>query len=498
MQDVLLSLKNISKIYPGVLALDDVSLDIYKGETLALCGENGAGKSTLIKTLSGAIAPSSGKIVFQGKEYDRMSPQRSTALGISVIYQEFNLMNSLSVAENVYVGHLPKKHGLYDKAKTIQLAQEIFDSMDIDIDVAQPVGALSVAYMQLVEIAKSLTRHVELIVMDEPTAPLTNTEAEMLFRIIKKLQDRGTTIIYVSHRLPELFQLADRIAVMRDGKFISAHDVADTSKEDLIRRMVGREISNIFPKSDKKIGETVLKVENLCGNGVRDVNFELHKGEILGFAGLVGAGRTEIMRILFGADKRESGRVVLNGEEIATNSPKQAVKHGIVLLPEDRKNQGALLTLPIDQNVALPNLSILSKWGLLNKKKEKEVVNSQIQALKVACYSGAQLAGTLSGGNQQKVVLAKWLASNAQILIFDEPTRGIDVGAKQEIYMLMNQLCERGMSIIMISSEMEEIVGMSDRIIVLHEGEQMDTLEKEEFSQEAILTLASGEELKRA
>lgn len=497
MQEILLSMKNVSKQYPGVLALDDMTLEVYKGETLALLGENGAGKSTLIKTLSGAITPTSGTIVFEGKEYEQMNPQLSTSLGISVIYQEFNLMDSLSVAENIFVGHLPTKHKLYDEKETIRQAEEIFHSMDVDIDVTQKVGELSVAYMQLVEIAKSLTKDVKLLIMDEPTAPLTAKETELLFRIMRMLKERGITIIFITHRLGEVFEMADRVTIMRDGKKISTNLIGEMTKESLIQGMVGRKMSDAYPISHKQIGETVLKVEGLSGNGVHDISFELRKGEILGLAGLVGAGRTEIMRVLYGADKRDAGKVWLNGREVHFHTPKQAVQHGVALIPEDRKRHGAILDLPISQNIVLPNLKKIADLFLLNRKKEKTVVDEQIDALKVACYSGKQLAGTLSGGNQQKVVLAKWLASNAQILIFDEPTRGIDVGAKQEIYNLMNHLCEQGMAILMISSEMEEIIGMADRIIVLYEGVQMGELQKAESSQESILTLASGEKIRR-
>ena len=493
MSEVLLSLKNISKQYPGVLALDEMSLDIYRGETHAICGENGAGKSTLIKTLSGAIEPTDGSITFEGKTYSVMNPQLSTELGISVIYQEFNLMGVLSVAENLYAGHLPRKNGLYDRSETIRRAREIFKEMDLDIDVTQKVDDLSVAYMQLVEIAKSLTKDVKLLIMDEPTAPLTANETELLFKIMRRLKEKGVTIIYISHRLNEIFQVADRVTIMRDGRKVSTHPISEITKDELIRGMVGRPMNETYPMRACQRGEVVLKVENLCGNGVHNINFELHRGEILGLSGLVGAGRTEIMRVLYGADRKESGNVYLKGKQVHFKSPRQAVRSGVVLLPEDRKRHGAVLTLPISQNITLPNLKSVSRFGILNKRREQQLVSEEINALKIACSSGRQLVGTLSGGNQQKVILAKWLISNADVLIFDEPTRGIDVGAKQEIYMLMNQLCNQGLAIIMISSEMEEIIGMSDRIVVLYEGEQMGILDRTAFSQEAILTLASGE-----
>ena len=498
MKPVLLSMKNISKQYPGVLALNNISLDVYEGETLALCGENGAGKSTLIKTLSGSILPSEGTIIFDGKEYDGMTPRLSADLGISVIYQEFNLMNSLSVAENVFVGRLPMKHGLYDKKTCEKQAKKIFEDMEVDIDVNKPVEELSVAYMQLVEIAKNLAKDTRLLIMDEPTAPLTEHECTILFRIMKKLKERGVTIIFISHRMNEIFDVCDRAVVMRDGQMISSHRIEDIDRGQLIRDMVGRNMNEAFPVCEKTIGETVLKVENLSGNGVRNIHFELHKGEILGLAGLVGAGRTEIMRILYGADDGGTGTVILRGKKVFFRNPKDAVKNGIVLLPEDRKREGVLLHLPISQNIVLPNLKKVSNGLVVNRKKVGQMVEKQRSDMKIACYGGEQLAGTLSGGNQQKVVLGKWLASDASILIFDEPTRGIDVGAKWEIYNLMNALCQKGMSIIMISSEMDELIGMSDRIVVLFEGKQTGTLNKEEFSQEAILTLASGEELKRS
>ena len=497
MQDNLLELRHISKQYPGVLALNDVTLEIKKGETHAIVGENGAGKSTMIKILSGAIVPSEGTVVFEGQEYQSMDPQRSTALGISVIYQEFNLMDTLSVAENLYAGHLPTSRRLYDKQETERRAKEVFSNMGVEIDVTQRVGELSVAYMQLVEIAKSLTRNVRLLIMDEPTAPLTTNETRLLMEIMKKLKEKGVTIIYISHRLSEIFEVADRVTIMRDGQKISTHPVKGITKEEMIRGMVGREMKDTFPTRTVIQGPVVMKVEGLCGNGVKDVNFELHRGEILGLAGLVGAGRTEIMRILYGADKKEQGKVWLDGKEVNFRTPRQAVAQGLVLIPEDRKRQGAILPLPISQNISLPNLKRISAFGLLRPKKEKTMVKEQISSLKIACFSGAQMAATLSGGNQQKVVLAKWLASNARILIFDEPTRGIDVDAKQEIYQLMNHLCEQGMAIIMISSEMDEILGMSDRLIVLYEGRQIGSLEKSEFTQEAVLTLASGEKLRR-
>lgn len=492
-QKTIISLQGISKQFPGVLALDDVSFDVYEGETMALVGENGAGKSTLIKVLAGAHAPTSGQFVIEGNTYDSMTPGIAEDLGISVIYQEFNLMDTLTVAENVYMGRYPMKHGMVDYKKMREDTKKIFDDMNVDIDPNAIVADLSTAYMQLVEIAKSISKNLKILIMDEPTAPLTTAEVDVLFRIMKTLKERGVTILFISHRLQEVFDVCDRVTILRDGKWISTEKTSETNKAKLVLGMVGREISDSYPKRDFPIGETVLKVENLTGNGVKNVSFELHKGEILGFSGLVGAGRTEIMRILFGADKIENGTVEKNGKSLKIKDPATSIDNGIVLIPEDRKKQGVLLGLTIAQNIALPNLKKVSKNGVVNRKREKDIVQEQIDNLQVSCYGSQQLVGTLSGGNQQKIVLAKWLAGDADIFIFDEPTRGIDVGAKQEIYNLMNDFCRQGKAIIMISSEMEEMLGMADKVVVLYEGKQTGILEKDQITQERILRLASGE-----
>ena len=490
--NVLLSMQNITKQYPGVVALDGVSIDIYEGETHALVGENGAGKSTFIKTLAGAIRPDAGNIVIDGKHYSEITPALARTLGIEVIYQEFNLMPTLSVAENVFMGNMPKKHGIIDRKKMERDTAEIFRQMGVNIDPQIQVSELSTAYMQLVEIAKAISKKVRILVMDEPTAPLTTKEVEVLFQIMDRLHEQNVTIIYISHRLNEIFRVSDRLTIIRDGIKIGTYQTKEMTKESLIRGMVGREMSESFPQRNRTIGETVLKVDKLCGNGVKDVSFELHRGEILGFAGLVGAGRTEIMRVLFGADLCESGTVTLNGKKLRLTSPRQSIMDGIALIPEDRKLHGVVLGLSIAENISLPNLKAISKWSVIQTGKEEKMVNDQISAMRIATPSPLQKVKNLSGGNQQKVVLAKWMAGKSKVLIFDEPTRGIDVGAKQEIYKLMNQLCEAGMSIIMISSDMEELLGMSDRIVVLCEGIMQGTVEKQDFSQETILALASG------
>ncbi len=491
--NIVLSLKGISKQYPGVLALDAVDLEIKKNEIHAIIGENGAGKSTLIKILAGAILPDEGVITFEGSSYKQLNPTMAKELGISVVYQEFNLMDSLTIMENVFVGNIPSKKGLVDYTKLTNDTNKILRMIDAPLDARDVVMDLSTAHKQLVEIAKSLSRTTKLMILDEPTAPLTSKEVDILFNIIRKLKDEGVTIIFITHRLDEIFQICDRVTVLRDGKKIMTSSVSDIDKATLIRSMVGRELSNSYPPRDSVIGETVLKVSNLCGNGVKDVCFELHKGEILGFAGLVGAGRTEIMRVLYGADPMDSGEVILKGKKYDITTPQNSIKNGIVLLPEDRKTQGVLLRLPISQNIVLASLKKITTLGILNKKKETGTSRKHISSLRIACWSINQLAATLSGGNQQKVVLAKWLAADADVLIFDEPTRGIDVGAKYEFYLLMNQLCKEGKAIIMISSDMDELLGLVDRVVVVYEGKQMGTLNKTEFNPEIVLRLASGE-----
>lgn len=492
MAENILIMRHITKTYPGVKALNDVSITLQKGETLALCGENGAGKSTLIKVLSGAITPDSGVIQVFGKEYQSMTPSVSKDLGVAVIYQEFNLMPTMTVAENVFMGDQVGTKHIFDRKLIRKKTKEIFAMMGVDIDPDETVRNLTVAYMQLVEIAKALSKDVKILVMDEPTAPLTDDEVEILFTIIQKLKQKGISIIYISHRLNEIFRITDRVAIMRDGEMIHTCATDLLNRDQLIKHMVGREIKDQYPERNCKVSEEILKVENLTGNGDNNINFSLRKGEILGIAGLVGAGRTELARVIFGADKLENGNIILDGEKYIPSTPKHAVKCGIGLIPEDRKQDGLILNFPIKWNVTLPILKKLTNFAFIKKQEENELVNRLVKEVLIKTPSTMQLAGNLSGGNQQKVVLAKWLAGNCKVLIFDEPTRGIDVGAKYEIYKLMNALCEQGVGIIMISSDMEEIMGMSDRIIVLSEGTQSGELERKEFNQELILSYASG------
>lgn len=489
----ILELKHISKQYTGVKALDDVSISFRRGEVHALMGENGAGKSTLIKTLSGAIQPNDGEIVFEGTTYTHMEPHQAMELGIHVIYQEFNMMPELSVAENIFMGQQLGGGVLFNKSITEERAQKILDGMHVKINAKETVKNLSVANMQLVEIAKALTRDVKVLVMDEPTAPLTDAEVETLFEIVQMLKSKGVTIIYISHRIAEVFQISDRVSVLRDGRFIKTVMTNEVDRDELIRLMVGREVSDTYPKRDFAPGEVVLELRDVCGNGVENVSFAVRSGEIFGLSGLVGAGRTETMRMIFGADPIDSGEVLLNRQPVHPKHPAEAVKLGIGLIPEDRKQQGLLLDLPIFTNISMATMRDISHFTVVNSRAEKENVNRLVEAVTIKTPSITQLVRNLSGGNQQKVVLAKWLAANCKVLIFDEPTRGIDVGARHEIYKLMNELCRQGIAIVMISSDMEEILGMSDRIMVLCEGHQAGILEREAFSQETILSLASGQ-----
>ena len=489
----ILTLKNVTKEYPGVVALDHMNLEVYPGEVHALMGENGAGKSTLIKVVSGAIKPNGGTILYEGKEYDSMTPALSKKLGIGVIYQEFNLVPDLSVAENIFLGQKLTSGFSINRKLMNQRAKELMDSFGIDIDVTKDVKSLTVAYQQLVEITKTISSNVKVLIMDEPSAPLTNREIDAMFGIVRKLKAQGVAIIYISHRMEEIFALADRITVMRDGKYVGTKMASEIDNNGLIKMMVGRDLDEQYPTVEKEIGEVALEVNRLCTDALlKDISFQVHKGEILGLAGLVGAGRTETARAIFGADSKSSGEIRIHGKTVQIHSPKDAIKDGIALIPEDRKKHGALLEMTIRDNISFIAVKSISKAGFVDRNADKNMAEKYIKELSIKTPSMEQLTRNLSGGNQQKVVLAKSLASNSDIIIFDEPTRGIDVGAKKEIYVLMNELAKKGMAIIMISSEMQELLGMSDRIIVMHEGEMMGELKIEDATQVVILELASG------
>ncbi len=486
----ILSLNHITKLYPGVVALNDFSVDFAPGEVHALLGENGAGKSTLIKVISGAIAPDKGEIQFKGKKYSKMTPAISRGEGIEVIYQEFNLVDTLSVAENICMG---ERYGRFvDFKKMEEKAAEIFTKFKIDINPKETVESLSTAHKQIVEISKAISKKCDLLIMDEPSAPLTVNEVDAMFDIVRTLKAQGITIIYISHRMDEIFTIADRVTVMRDGGFVKTLYVKDTDRDELISLMVGRELSGTYPAPEKTYEEELFRVENMSGNGDKDISFSLRKGEILGLAGLVGAGRTELARLIYGADRAEAGKMYLEGKEIAIKSTSDAIRSGIGLIPEDRKQQGCFLEQSIEWNIAFNNIRNMSKSGFVDRKKVRETSEKYCDILRVKTPSLNQFVKNLSGGNQQKVVIAKTLAAQSKVIIFDEPTRGIDVGAKHEIYELMCSLADEGIGIIMISSDMEELLGMSQRILVMAEGKINGELEKEKFSQETILKYASN------
>ncbi|MCY1153102.1 MAG: sugar ABC transporter ATP-binding protein [Sphaerochaetaceae bacterium] len=494
MSEYILELQHIVKKYPGVLALNDVSLKIKKGQILGLIGENGAGKSTLIKTCSGAVIPTSGKIIVNGKEFTHMSPQLARENGIAIIYQEFNNIKGLSAAENLFLGNPIRKGIVIDKKAMEEEAEKAFEQLNIKIDPKELCGNLSVGYQQMIEIAKAIRLDAKVLIMDEPSAPLTSKEVESMMQVCELLKSQGVAIIYISHRLEEIFRLSSEIVVLRDGEYIDTLKTEESNVDELIQLMVGRQLKESYPKKPKNIisDEIILKLEDVCGNGDRHVNLEVRKGEVLGIAGLVGAGRTELAQMIFGAVKKDSGKIYFNNKEINPKCPKDAIELGIALVPEDRKRHGAILHNSINHNINMPIYDHFSKFSKINEKIEKDTTNKQIKELLVKTPSINQLVKNLSGGNQQKVILGKWLAANSQLIILDEPTRGIDVGAKFEIYKIINTLVEKGKTVILISSEMEELIGMSDRIIVFSEGCITGELQKDEFSQNAIMGLAAN------
>ena len=488
----ILEFKNITKKYPGTIALDDVSINFKRGEVHALVGENGAGKSTLIKTCSGAITPTKGEIFIDGVKFERLTPHLSQENGISVIYQEFNLVNELSVAENVFLG-TPIRNGVVPNFREMERRTgEILDRFSIKMNPKTLVEKLSIGYQQMVEITKAVSKEAKILIMDEPTAPLTTSEVDILMEVIKQLKAAGVTIVYISHRLEEIFSISDRVSVLRDGKLIKTMETAATNREELIRLMVGRTLNETYPERQTELSEEVLlETKNLSGNGVKDISINVKKGEILAFAGIMGAGRTEFAQLLFGMKKPDSGEIYFKGKKISPKSPAQAADYGIALVPEDRKQQGVVLEMSIADNITLAQIKKLSRFSVIDKKKEKELAEKFKDDLRIKTPSLSHEVNSLSGGNQQKVVVAKWLATEPDLIILDEPTRGIDVGAKHEIYLLMNELINSGKTIIMITSEMEELLGMADRIIVLCEGVMTAELNKEDFDKESILHYAS-------
>ena len=491
----ILRLTNVNKEFPGVKALTDMCFSLRRGEVHALVGENGAGKSTLMKILSGAYKKDSGTIEFDGKEVEINSPKAAEKLGIATIYQELNLISRMTVAENVYLGRFPKKMNAIQWKKMNSDAQALFDAFDIEMDVKKLVRSVSLAKRQIVEIIKAVSTNARVVIMDEPTSSLTTRETEVLFRIIRTLKEKGIAIVFITHRLDEIFEVCDRMTVLRDGCYIGTRDVKDITKSEMIAMMIGRELTQQYPERNAVVGDVLLEAKHMSdteGN-VKDVSFAVHKGEVLGFAGLVGAGRTEIMRLIFGADKKKDGHIFIEGKEVHINHPRDAIANKIGFLTENRKEEGLFLRSSVRINTVMVALKKIMVKGLyFNFRKEKEVTEKYVKLLHIVTPSVNQKAMYLSGGNQQKVVLAKWLFSDSKVIIFDEPTRGIDVGAKREIYNIINQLAEEGKAVIVVSSDMEEILGISDRILVMHEGVITGEIMKENFSQSLVTEYAVG------
>ena len=498
MGETILKMHGIQKYFPGVHALDNAQLEVRSGEVMALIGENGAGKSTLMKILTGIYQKDDGVIEYFGENIEINGPRDAQAKGISIVHQELNLMQDLSVAENIFIGREPNKGLFLDKAEQNRMTQELLDSLHLDISPKTVVKRLTVAKQQMVEIAKSLSyNNTKVLIMDEPSTALTESEIEDLFTFIRQLKATGVGIVYISHRMNELFQITDRITVMRDGQYVDTVNTAETTMDQIVQMMVGRVIYE-EPKSKSNVPEdapVVLECEGLKSLDVKDVSFKLKKGEILGFAGLMGAGRTETMRLVCGADKKDAGVIKVNGKEVTIKTPKDAVQAGIGYLSEDRKRYGLCLGLSVADNTVMASLDAVSGKLFVNEKKSVQEAEKYKEQLATKTPTVKTLVRSLSGGNQQKVVIAKWLMRNSDILIFDEPTKGIDVGAKSEIYKLMNKLAAEGKSIIMISSELPELLRMSDRVVVMCEGRVTGELDISEATQEKIMTYATKREV---
>ena len=498
MGNSLVQMKNIAKSFSGTKVLKGVNLELGHGEILALLGENGAGKSTLMKILSGIYSKDSGEIYLDGELCHFQNPKEAQNKGVAIIHQEMNLCNDLSVSENIFLGREVMDGLRLNHKKMDEEAQKILDDLGISMKSTELAGDLKVSEQQMVEIAKALSQDAKVLIMDEPTSALSRKEIEDLFRVIRKLRDEGRGIIYISHRLDELRAIADKVSILRDGENVISGDLKDFSIDDIIRHMVGREIQDKFPRIHRERGKEILRVENLnAGPKVRDISFSLYEGEILGIAGLMGAGRTEMTRALFGVDEKTSGKIYLFGEEVKTNTPKDSIELGMALIPEDRRKDGLCTDLSIRENISLPNLdSMKNSLGVLSTDLELKISEDTIKSLNVKAEDREMISKNLSGGNQQKVVLGKWLVRNPKVILFDEPTRGIDIGAKVEIYQIMNELKKKGVGVLFISSEMEEVLGMSDRILIFCDGRITGELSREEANQENILKLATRYEEK--
>lgn len=488
-------MKNIAKAFGANQVLKDVSILLNPGEIHALMGENGAGKSTLMNILTGLHEKNEGTILIDGQERTFSSPKEAEEFGLSFIHQEMNTWSQMTVLENLFLNREIRHHfGLLNTKKMKERALQIFDQLGIQIPLEKEVGELSVGQQQMIEITKALMTDAQVLIMDEPTAALSEREIQVLFEIIGRLKNQGVAIVYISHRMEEIFQISDQITVMRDGLSIDTKPTKETNMEEVVKKMVGRELSDYYPEKQATIGEVVFEVENLSARNqaFKNIYFQVRAGEIVGFSGLMGAGRTEIMRGIFGLDEVESGIVKIEGKAINHSSPAQAIQSGIGFLTEDRKTEGLVLDFSITDNISLPAIDEFTKKGFVDQKTENDFVKLMIERLKIKSMSGQDIVGELSGGNQQKVVLAKWIGVGPKVLILDEPTRGVDVGAKREIYQLMNELAERGMAIIVISSDLPEVMGVSDRILVIHEGKLAGEVSRSEATQEKIMTYATG------
>ncbi len=486
-------MEHIHKSFGGVHALNDVQMDVYAGEVHALLGENGAGKSTLIKTMTGVHQPDSGEIFLYGERVTFSGPREAQQQGIGAIYQEPSLFPDLDIAENIMAGRQPTRGGRIDWRKMYRTARELLEQLGVELSPRTKARNLSVAQQQTVEIARALSLDAQLLIMDEPTSSLTVTEVEELFRIIRQLREAGTAIIFISHRLEELFAVADRVTILRDGQYVATREMDEVKTEDLIQMMVGRQVDDLFPKEAAPVGDAVLQVRNLTAPGkFEDVSFDLHEGEILGLAGLIGAGRTDVARALFGIQPTQAGTIRIDGEEVTIGSPRKAMNLGLSFVPEDRQHHGLVLPMSIAANVTLPILPRFATAGWLHEAEARKVAATAAERLDVRSAGIRQKARELSGGNQQKVVLAKWLETEPRILILDEPTRGIDVGTKAAVHQLMSDLANEGVAILMISSELPEVLGMSDRILVMREGRLRGSFTREEATQEKIMAVATA------
>jgi len=492
-QEYVLEMHNIVKVFPGVRALDGMNLQVRPGTVHVIAGENGAGKSTLMKVINGQYAAEEGEIIYKGKVLEKRTVQQTIQLGISMIHQELNPIRQMTVAENIYIGREPQSlKGFVDYKKMYADTQELLDKLEIPFRSEEKLEKLSIAAFQQIEIAKAISRDASVIIMDEPTSAIADTEIEILFKQITSLKNQGVAIIYITHKMDEIFRIADDITIIRDGQWISTGPITEYDQNKVISLMVGRTITNIFPKIDVPIGDVVLEVKNLKQYGrFRDISFAVRKGEILGFSGLVGAGRSEVLRAVFGLDSYHEGEIFLHGKKVEIHNTKDAIAHGIAMASEDRRAEGIIPCRSTRENITLANIRSFAAKVLINSKKEKKEVQRMIDLLRIKVTTPEQLIKNLSGGNQQKVILAKWLLGNLDVLILDEPTRGIDVGSKSEIHSLMCEFAKQGLAIIMISSEMPELLEMSDRIVVMREGTIRGELQRNEASQEAIMKLAT-------